>query len=154
MSEGLKALENIKIDMEYVTRLDFVEPIVRGEVQQNLYKIYHRETPELDIIEKELKDYQEIKEIAKHFNWDDFTSEVFSVETDKKYRDLFNSAIVDIQKDYRKARAFEIIKEKKVNVSALLELDNLQQYNDYCDMVGGCKRLAQEEYDLLKEILL
>ena len=51
-------------------------------------------------------------------------------------------------------KALEIIKEKQVNVSALLELDNLQQYNDYCDMVGGCKKLTQEEFDLLKEVLL
>ena len=49
--------------------------------------------------------------------------------------------------------ALEIIKEKQVNVSALLELNNLQQYNDYCDMVSGCKKLTKEEYDLLKEVL-
>ena len=61
MNKGLEALENIKIDMEYVTRLDFVEPVVRGEVQQSLYKIYHRETPELEIIEKELKALEIIK---------------------------------------------------------------------------------------------
>ncbi len=61
MSKGLEALENIKRDMEYVTRLDFVKPIVRGEVQQELYKIYHRETPELDTIEKELKALDVIK---------------------------------------------------------------------------------------------
>lgn len=62
MSKGLESLENIKIDMEYVTRLDFVEPIVRGEVQQSLYKIYHRETPELETIEKELKAFEIISE--------------------------------------------------------------------------------------------
>ena len=55
MSKGLEALERIEVDMEYVTRLDFVEPIVRGEVQQELYKIYHREEKDLDIIKKELK---------------------------------------------------------------------------------------------------
>ena len=58
---GLKALEEIKDDMEYVTRLDFVEPIVRGEVKKNLFKIYHRELPQLDIIEKELKALEIIK---------------------------------------------------------------------------------------------
>ncbi|MBO7715580.1 MAG: hypothetical protein J6S85_18600 [Methanobrevibacter sp.] len=65
MSKELEALENIKIDMEYVTRLDFVEPIVRGEVQQSLYKIYHRETPELEIIEKALKEYERLKIIEQ-----------------------------------------------------------------------------------------
>ena len=66
---------------------------------------------ELTELEKELKDYQEIKEIAKRFNWDDFTSEIFNVETDKKYRDLFNGAIVYIQENYRKARALELVKK-------------------------------------------
>ena len=58
---GLEALEEIKRDMEYVTRLDYVEPIVRGEVRDNLSKIYHRELPQLDQIEKELKALEIIK---------------------------------------------------------------------------------------------
>ena len=53
----------------------------------------------------------------------------------------------------KELKALEIIKEKQVNIAALLELDSLQQYNDYCDMVGGCKKLTQKEYDLLKETL-
>ena len=61
MNKSLEALGNIKIDMEYITRLDFVEPIVRGEVQQSLYKIYHRETPELEIIEEDLKALEAIR---------------------------------------------------------------------------------------------
>lgn len=65
MSKGLEALKRIECDMEYVTRLDFVEPIVRGEVQQELYKIYHREERDLDIIEKELKAFEDIKFILK-----------------------------------------------------------------------------------------
>ena len=57
---GKQALERIETDMEYVTRLDFVEPIVRGEVQQELYKIYHRELPELDIIKNDLDLFETI----------------------------------------------------------------------------------------------
>ena len=53
-----------------------------------------------------------------------------------------------------KEDALQIIIEKQVSVGTLLVLDDLQQYNDYCDMVGGCKKLTQEEYDLLKEVLL
>lgn len=55
MSKALEALKRIEHDMEYVTRLDFVEPVVRGEVQQELSKIYYREEKDLAIIEKELK---------------------------------------------------------------------------------------------------
>ena len=92
--------------------------------------------------EKKLKDYQEIREIAKHYNWDDITSEIFNVKTDKKYRDLFNSAIVNIQEDYRKARALMVIK-KHIKINA---------HRIFSD--GYENELTQEEYDLLKEVLL
>lgn len=42
----LEALDNIICDLEYITRLDYTDPIVRGEVRDELYKIYHRELPE------------------------------------------------------------------------------------------------------------
>lgn len=58
MNKELEALERIKNDLEYITRLDYVEPVVRGEVRDQLYKIYHRELPELDLIETALKDYE------------------------------------------------------------------------------------------------
>ena len=77
MNQALEALENIKFDMEYVTRLDFVEPIVRGEVQQELYKIYHRETPELDIIEKELKDKEKTDKLLEFIKKYVFVSKPF-----------------------------------------------------------------------------
>jgi len=51
-------------------------------------------------------------------------------------------------------KALEIIKEKEVNIAALLELDSLQQYNGYCEMVGGCKKLTQEEFDLIKGVIV
>lgn len=71
----------------------------------------------------------------------------YDIAYDGKVFDLFSIVGKGLQ-------AFEIIKEKQVNVSALLELDNLEQYNGYCAIVGGCKYLTQEEYDLLKEVLL
>lgn len=61
MNKGLEALKRIEHDMEYVTRLDFVEPIVRGQVQQELSKIYNREEKDLTVIEKELKALEIIK---------------------------------------------------------------------------------------------
>lgn len=105
----------------------------------------------LKTIEKELKDYQEIKEIAKHFNWDNFTSEIFSVETDEKYRDLFNGAIVDIQKDYRKARAFEIIKKYISMNRAFKNLANKEALN--LTLIEIKALIPDEEYNLLKEVL-
>ena len=126
MSEGLKALEEVK--------LNIVERVWKP-------------------IEKELKEYQEIKEIAKRYNWDEITSEIFNVKTDKKYRDLFSSAIVNIQEDYRKARVLEIIKNKNVNAYGIKHSKDVHDYNlTYAS--NGKEQLTQEEYDLLKEVLL
>lgn len=117
-------------------------------------------------IEQALKDYQEIKEIAKHYNWDDITGEIFKVETDKKYRDLFNSAIVNIQEDYRKARALENIENKGVFVHLLQQSKSVEEYNSLMliafkkmaerDYKGAVEKfcLTAEEYDSLKEAML
>ena len=48
-------------------------------------------------------------------------------------------------------KALEIIKEKKVNVFIFLHSGDLETYND---MVEDNRKLTQEEYDLLKEVLL
>lgn len=141
MSKGLEALKELRENVCYFAIGDYAYP-------------------RLDIIEKELEDYQEIKEIAKRYNWDDFTSEIFNVEADKKYRDLFNGAIVYIQEDYRKARAFDIIKLKRVDVSLITDTQSLQEYNEkvpqyvICDKNGVDRLLTQEEYDLLRGVLL
>jgi len=50
-----EALENIKNAVEYLTRIDYVDPIVRGEVKQILFDAYHETTPEFKIIEKDLE---------------------------------------------------------------------------------------------------
>ena len=50
-----EALDNIKNWVEYLTRLDYVEPIVRGEVKELLYNAYHKTTPEFERLEKDLK---------------------------------------------------------------------------------------------------
>lgn len=105
---------------------------------------------------KELKDYQEIKEIARRYNWDDITGEIFNVKTDKKYRDLFNSAIVNIQEDYRKARALETIRElfdfdfalRFSNNQPMLMITN-KRTNEYWEMP-----IPREKYDSLKKVLL
>ena len=65
---------------------------------------------ELAELEKELKDYSEIKEISKRYHFDDLARDTHMTTTDEKYLRMFNAAIPDIQADYRKARAFDIIK--------------------------------------------
>ena len=48
-------------------------------------------------------------------------------------------------------RALEIIKEKEVNVFIFLHSGDLETYND---IVEDNRKLTEEEYDLLKEVLL
>ena len=163
MNKGLDALE--KIDHTICLNLN------NKTLQFNLDKYEDCDCKDIrefcdcyEVIENELKDYQEIKEIAKHYNWDDITSKIFNVETDEKYRHLFNSAIVNIQEDYRKARALEIIKTKRVDVRAFIEIlekgwtweQYMEEEND--ENTGGHQfsndRLTQEEFNLLKEVSL
>lgn len=56
-------------------------------------------------------------------------------------------------------KALEIIRENKVNVSLLFNTKNHWDYNDHVYrakiyLQSNAKCLAQEEYDLLKEVLL
>lgn len=61
-------------------------------------------------------------------------------------------------------KALEIIKEKRVDISVLIESESLREYTDrICVRVNFGRpseqnltylKLAQEEYDLLKEVLL
>jgi len=51
----------------------------------------------------------------------------------------------------KKLKAFEIIKKKRVNVHLLLLSDSLEKYNFN---LLPYRKLNQEEYDLLKEVLL
>lgn len=54
----------------------------------------------------------------------------------------------------KELKALEIIREKKVNCSHLIN-DTLEDYNSTWSFEGGEKyQLTQEEYDLLKEVLL
>lgn len=71
---------------------------------------------------------------------------------------LFFEELLDIiEKDLK---ALEIIKEKRINVRAFLKCchreDGLTIYNNQCDdrQEKESKELTQEEYDLLKEVLL
>lgn len=72
--------------------------------------LFCNKTSPLSRIEEWLKDYHEIKEIAEHYHFDDLARDTHMTTTDEKYLRLFNAAIPDIQADYRKARAFDIIK--------------------------------------------
>ena len=80
---------------------------------------------ELDIIETALKDYKRRLALAK------------------EYKDTDNVA--------KRLLALEIIKDKRVDVQALFYSSN---YDDYNKHYVHYEDLTQDEYDLLKEVLL
>ena len=99
-------------------------------------------THDTNIIGKALKRLEELEKAFKALSKED--------EKTKKFLSL----------EIEKNRALEIIKNKKVNVRALLKstysfLDGLSIYNSQCynRQEMESKELTQEEYELLKEVL-
>ena len=64
-------------------------------------------------------------------------------------KDVFSKQIPIIEKELK---ALEIIKEKAVSTAILIQSTNVKEYN-YCKNLLAFD-LTQEEYDLLKEVLL
>ena len=72
----------------------------------------------------------------------------FSVESGENYVAVPN---YQYERDLKKLEALEIIKEKRVNVHLLILSNSLEKYNY---KILPYRKLTQEEYDLLKEVLL
>lgn len=51
-------------------------------------------------------------------------------------------------------KALEIIKDKQVDIHNLLNSKTCKQFNNFTKWLGYKGNLTQEEYDLLKEVLL
>lgn len=139
MSKELEAFRKIK---EYLVNLQF-----------------HFLEEELDIIETALKEYEEHKQILNDYGLSlfDFRHACFTFVQFKN-----SKGFEGVEK---KLKALKIIKEKEVNVYILqwyLKHSSYEQYADDfernrrdCDLPDlGDKILTQEEYDLLKEVLL
>ena len=94
---------------------------------------------ELDIIETALKDYQVLKN----------KYDVLETEYCDQQRSMLK---YDEVKD-KKFKAFEIIKEKNVNVFYLKNANSVEEYNIGLDL-PKIWQLTQEEFDLLEEVLL
>lgn len=106
-----------------------------------------------EIIETALKEYETMKQTK-------------IVVADKKISDedleklknqrMFSDLQCEIkplfdEETQKKLKALEIIKEKEVDVFIFLHSGDLETYND---IVEDNRKLAQEEYGLLKEVLL
>ena len=69
----------------------------------------------------------------------------YKVSTDSR-----EEQIKDLELIEKELKALEIIKEKEVNVFIFLHSGDLETYNN---MVEDNRKLTQEEFDLLKEVL-
>lgn len=128
MKNDLTPLEELK-----KIRQDFYDYLT------NKYNQYN-----FDIIETALKDYEEHKQILNDYGLSlvDFRHACFTFVQFKN-----SKGFEGVEK---KLKVLEIIKEKEVNVFIFLHSGDLETYND---MVEDNRKLKQEEYDLLKEIL-
>ena len=79
-------------------------------------------------------------------------------EAHKEVAEYFDKRKSIIEKELQ---ALEIIKDKRVCIELLLDISSLQEYNDICifhkshsNSSYKCLTLTQEEFDLLKEVLL
>lgn len=102
--------------------------IFEAEEPITLNRAFHNE---MEIIGEELK---RLEELEKAF--------VVLSKDDEKAKKL-------LSKEIEKNRAFEIIKQKQVNVKCIMNGWGLGKYNSY----KSHEKLTEEEYDLLKEVL-
>ncbi len=91
----------------------------------------------LNLIETALKEYKVLKQ--------DY----------EMIKEEYNLMIRDYAKDIKpKLKAFEIIKEKEVDVGLLIKSENVKQYNHFSKNVNQSKNLTAREFDVLKGELL
>lgn len=140
MSKGLEVLDDVREQLISITAFVSAKnkelSVMYCLKENDDIKRYVDNVIGLKEIENELK---RLEELEKAFD-------TLSKE-DEKAKKL-------LSKEIEKNRAFEIIKNKNVNVDYLkvaLSLDSLSYYNS---LVGKERQLTQEEYDLLKEVLL
>ena len=93
-----------------------------------------------------------LKELEEELKW----THNDGVNLTKYDESLFNVIKQALTTKSKKEQAFDIIKEKNVNIGIVSVVGSLEQYNqtyvyDYMLNVKWC--LTKEEFDLLKEVL-
>ena len=71
--------------------------------------------------------------------------------TGNVYIGLTFEELAELEKELR---ALEVIRKKRVNARLIYRIDNDIQYNEKARQYYDCVPLIQEEFDLLKEVLL
>ena len=143
MSKGLEALERI------TEHLDLEDEY-----------FYKQEKFDEETIEKELKDYENLQKVLDDFgiyntmNLIDTLKNIQILEKQiANLEDLCERHYDEIERDSKKLKALEIIKEKGIILQFIKETYTVEQYN--AGVFGTLvKPLIQEEYELLKDELL
>lgn len=125
MSKSLEALKRNR---------DFIERYFVKQVEET--GVYHKNMKDemfndLSIIEKELKRLEDFDSVLNTGGG------VWAV----------NGFVA------KKLRAFEILKEKQIDVLYIAMSHSLEQYNKHVSFIHNEWCLTQEEFDLLKEVL-
>lgn len=124
MNKCLEALEKLR------DRANHDEYLFRKDTSREKALSFLKENDEsIETIEKELKDYYALKKECEEAKW------------------------------YQEHKALKIIKDKKVDVPFIIEnpeAENVFWYNSSFTGVlcEGWRMISQEEYDLLREVLL
>lgn len=101
---------------------------------------------------KELERIEMLEAMNQIYNWFEFDFQPIKtalkdyerrLELAKEYEDINNVA--------KRLKALEIIKEKRVNLEYL---KCCETYRQYCLVCSYGNEIAQEEFDLVKEVLL
>ena len=134
--------QNAKNELTPLVALEIIKAIF-GELGENWEYMTVKEAypTEINVIETALKENEELKQEL--------------VEWKARFSNDYIGKMVEakVGAEYKQLKAFEIIKEKRVDVRLLLKSNDLQHYNNVAEFMGY-EKLTQEEYDLLKEVLL
>lgn len=125
MNEELKALE------------DLINFIGSGEIADTA-ELCEYVAERKDLIETALKDYETRKTLIETIDSGEMIFEERNVWEEKQ----------------KKIKAFNTIKEKKVDIHYLLKCKTPDEYNKKIRWLGFRDDLVQEEFDQLKEVLL
>lgn len=131
MSKGLEALKNIEKEIQDYEGFD-----------ENTY--HQMDRTRFIVIETELNEKINIE------NRLDYIFSKHHIRSFTELEERLGDCKIASQDDI-KLKALEIIRKKGVNLFKLKMCDSVEEYNKLCNSASP---LTQEEYDLLKEVLL
>lgn len=142
MSEELEALQEVR------QQLIYYKEYAKEKLPTKVKQIDDSCEEELNLIETALKNYEELtnKPVVLYGRTQAIIDTICKTHKEIKVINLI---------DKRKVKAFDTIKEKQVDVYILLKTKSLDEYNEwYVGIQDDFMPLTQDEYELLREVLL